>query len=92
VLFNQSLKIHFKFDFLSWIEFDWWFLEQLLALIINFSIGYASILRMTLNVMLILSSLIDLLLLNSSNHFLLFNIQTFQFGTKFHFLIVVEFD
>jgi len=92
VFVNQSLKVRFEFDVLPQIKFNWWLLEQLLALIIDFSIRNAGVFRMALNVMLILSRLINLLLLDSSNHFFLLNIEALQFSAKLHFLIVIELD
>lgn len=92
VLIDQSLKIRFEFDILSRIEFDWRLLEQLLALLIDLSIGDAGVFSMALNVVLVLSRLIDLLLLDSPDHFFFFNVEVFQLSAELHFLIVIEFD
>lgn len=92
VLIDHSLKIHFEFDVFSRNEFDWRLLEQLLALLIDFGIGNASVFGMALNVVLILGRLINLLLLDSPNHFLFFNVEVLQLRAELHFLIVIELD
>lgn len=92
MLLNQSLQVHLQFNILSWQEFDWRFGEKRLALLIDFSIGNASVFRVALDVMLILSRLIYLLLLDPSDHFVFLEIEALQFGRELELFIVVEFD
>ena len=92
VLLDQPLEVLLKFDISSRNKLHGRLDEEGPALVINFSVGNAGILGMTLDVMLVLSVLIDLLLSDSSDHFFLFDIETLQLGIQPNFPIVIKLD
>ena len=92
VLLNQLLQVLFKLDVSSRNEFYRRLYEKGLTLVINFSVRNTCILSVALNVMFVLSVLINLLLLYSSYHLFLLNIDILQFLIQSNFFIMIELD
>ena len=91
-LINHHLNFGLNFDFFSAIELDWWFTEENVALLFYLSISNSNIFVIGDHEVLINGVLINLLLLDSSNHFFFLEIDVSKLGHQFDFSIVIEFD
>ena len=89
-LINHHLNFGLNFDFFSAIELDWWFTEENVALLFYLSISNSNIFVIGDHEVLINGVLINLLLLDSSNHFFFIEIDVSQLGHQFYSTIAVE--
>jgi len=92
VLLNQLLDYLINFDVFSVVEFNWSLGEKNVALFVNLGVGDTSILGLTEDEVLIESVLIDLLLLDSSDHLLFLGLEVTQLGHQLDLLVVVDLD
>lgn len=89
---NQRLDFSFNFDVFSVEKLDWSLVEKNVTLFLDFCIGYSCILGLAIDEMFVDSGLINLLLLEPSNHFFLFHIEVSEVGHELNLFVIVHLE